>query len=104
MPHSGLSDNRRRVRLNFTMAIKEKTRRCSVYLLPEEDGGFSAIATDLPGVASQGETEEEALANIQEAYESAIRIYEQDRESVPWLSTPEKPEPGSILRSVLVHG
>lgn len=86
------------------MVIKEKTRRCSVYLVPEDDGGFSAISTDLPGVASQGETEEEALANIQEAYESAIRSYKQDGETVPWLSTPEKPEPGSIPRSVVIHG
>src|SRR5688572_15917558 len=45
--------------------LRHGTRRCcTVYLLEELDGGFSVIAADLPGVASQGDTEAEALANI----------------------------------------
>jgi predicted RNase H-like HicB family nuclease len=86
------------------MQLVEKVRKCSVYLIPEEEGGFSVISTDLPGVASQGETEEDALANIREAYMSAIRCYEEDGGSVPWLKTPEEPESGSIPRTVFVHG
>ncbi len=33
----------------------------------EEDGGFSVYVPDLPGCASQGETHDEALANIRDA-------------------------------------
>lgn len=39
-----------------------------VELVPEEEGGFSVHCPELD-VYSQGETEEEALANIQEAVE-----------------------------------
>jgi predicted RNase H-like HicB family nuclease len=84
--------------------FKPLTRKCLVYLIPEVEGGFSVVAADLPGVASQGETEEEALLNIREAFGSAIRCYRQDGKSIPWLDTPEEPEPGSITRSVIVHG
>ena len=83
---------------------EDLTRKCLVYLIPEDEGGFSVLAADLPGVASQGETEEEALSNIREAFASAIRCYKQDGRIVPWLDTPEEPEPGSITRSVIVHG
>jgi predicted RNase H-like HicB family nuclease len=79
-------------------------RRCLVYLIPEEEGGFSAIAAELPGVASQGDTEQEALANIREAFQGAIQVYKDDNREVPWLDAPRKPEPGAITRSVFVHG
>ncbi|MBI2953117.1 MAG: type II toxin-antitoxin system HicB family antitoxin [Chloroflexi bacterium] len=35
---------------------------------PEDDGRWSAWAPDLPGCATWGYTQEEALANIQEAF------------------------------------
>lgn len=37
-------------------------------IIPEEEGGFSAIAIHYPGVVSQGETIEEARANVAEAF------------------------------------
>ncbi len=38
-----------------------------VVLEPSEDGGYTAIVPALPGCISEGETREEALANIREA-------------------------------------
>jgi predicted RNase H-like HicB family nuclease len=38
-----------------------------IVLEKDEDGGFVATVPSLPGCVSQGETEEEALANIKEA-------------------------------------
>ena len=45
------------------------TRKFHVVLQPEKEGGFSVFVPALPGCASQGETEEEAIQNIKEAIE-----------------------------------
>ena len=47
------------------------TRRFTVVLEPAEEGGFIVKCSELP-VASQGETKEEALANIKEAIEGYL--------------------------------
>ena len=44
-------------------------KRFKVILEREEEGGYSVYVPILPGCASQGETKEEALANIKEAIE-----------------------------------
>ena len=77
--------------------------RCMVYLTPEDEGGFSVVAAQLPGVASQGSTEQEALANIVEAFEGAIAVYKEMGQGIPWTKTPLEPERGAVLRWVIVH-
>ena len=42
-----------------------------VVLEPSEEGGYTAIVPALPGCISEGDTRDEALANIEEA----IRLY-----------------------------
>jgi len=42
-------------------------RTFTVILRREEKGGYSVRCVELPGAISQGETEEEALANIKDA-------------------------------------
>jgi len=46
--------------------------RYTVILQRESDGGYVAIVPSLPGCASQGDTREEALKNIEEAAELYI--------------------------------
>jgi predicted RNase H-like HicB family nuclease len=41
--------------------------KLKVILSPEPEGGFSVAVPALPGCFSQGETEDEALANAREA-------------------------------------
>jgi len=48
------------------------TTSFTVVLEPASDGGFSVYVPDLPGCASQGESQAEALANIREAIELHI--------------------------------
>ncbi len=40
-----------------------------VVLEPSDEGGFTVYVPSLPGCISEGETEEEAMANIREAIE-----------------------------------
>jgi len=45
--------------------------RLKVVLEPSDEGGFTVYAPSLPGCISEGDTEKEALENIQEA----IKLY-----------------------------
>ena len=49
----------------------------SVVLEPQEDRGFTVLVPALPEVVTEGDTEEEALANAQEAIQ-AILSYRRD--------------------------
>jgi predicted RNase H-like HicB family nuclease len=49
-----------------------------VVLEPCEEGGFTVTVPALPGCISEGETEEEALANIREAIELYLEPVEDD--------------------------
>ncbi len=43
--------------------------KVKIVLTPSEDGGYTAYIPALPGCISEGDTREEALANIREALE-----------------------------------
>jgi len=46
----------------------------TVVLEPQEEGGFTVQCVEIPGAISQGETREEALANIKEAIELVLEV------------------------------
>lgn len=46
-----------------------QTHVLAAVLTPDPDGGYVAQVAELPGAISQGETVEEALANVREAAE-----------------------------------
>jgi predicted RNase H-like HicB family nuclease len=46
----------------------------TVVLEPQEEGGYTAQCIEIPGAISQGETREEALANIKEAIELILVV------------------------------
>jgi len=52
--------------------------RLKVVLEPSEEGGFTVYAPSLPGCISEGDTEQESLANIQEAIELYLEPVEDD--------------------------
>ena len=49
-----------------------------IVLEPSEEGGFTVFVPSLPGCISEGETKEEALANIKEAIELYLEPVEDD--------------------------
>ncbi len=58
-------------------------RRFRVILEPNESGGYTVTVPLLPGCISEGDTKEEALANIKEAIELYMESLEADGEPIP---------------------
>ncbi|MCC6403682.1 MAG: type II toxin-antitoxin system HicB family antitoxin [Fimbriimonadaceae bacterium] len=44
----------------------------TVVLEPAEEGGFTAFVPEVPGAVSEGETEEEAIANVLNALDELL--------------------------------
>ncbi|GAH04718.1 unnamed protein product [marine sediment metagenome] len=53
--------------------------KLEVVLEPSDEGGYTAYVPSLPGCISEGNTREEALANIREAIELYLEPVEDDR-------------------------
>ena len=66
--------------------------KVKVVLEPSEEGGFTAYVPALAGCISEGETVEEALANIQEAIALYLEPVEDD-----WLA-----EENALIKEVEV--
>jgi antitoxin HicB len=60
----------------------------------KESGGFVVTFPDIPEAITQGETAEEALKMAQDALETALDFYFDDRRAVP---APSKPKRGQRL-------
>ena len=54
-----------------------------VVIFPGEDGYWVAECPSLPGCVSQGETRQDAIANIKDAIEQCIAVLEEDGRRVP---------------------
>ncbi|WP_081477216.1 type II toxin-antitoxin system HicB family antitoxin [Thermus sp. CCB_US3_UF1] len=70
--------------------------RYPVLLVPEPEGGFTALLPDLEGCVSVGETEEEALANLEEARQLWIETAYEHGDEIP-LPSSAKEYSGRIL-------
>jgi predicted RNase H-like HicB family nuclease len=57
--------------------------RYTVVLKDETDGGYSVSVPALPGCHSQGDTRDEALANIREAIELYVETLREAGEPIP---------------------
>jgi predicted RNase H-like HicB family nuclease len=60
----------------------------TVILEPEAEGGYSVVCPTLPGCVSQGDSLEEALANIREAILLCLEVRREDQVALP-VETPE---------------
>ena len=69
--------------LSSTLVSAMTTRRYKVMFEHEPSGGFSVSVPSLPGCASQGETEAEALANIREAIQLYLWSLQDDKLPIP---------------------
>ena len=60
-----------------------------ILLEPSEDGGFTALVPSLPGCVSEGQSREEALANIREAIDLYLESVEDDVSAIAGAETVE---------------
>jgi predicted RNase H-like HicB family nuclease len=66
--------------------------KLQVVLEPSDEGGYTVYVPSLPGCISEGDTAEEALANIQEAIELYLEPVEDD-----WVI-----EEGALVRELVL--
>jgi predicted RNase H-like HicB family nuclease len=59
------------------------TREYEIVLQPEPEGGFSVFVPELPSVATQGDTVEEAHAMAKEAIEVYLAVMREDALPLP---------------------
>ncbi len=60
-----------------------KTYEFTVSFVPAEEGGYTVTVPALPGCISEGDTLEEAKANIKEAVQGFIEALEKDGQTIP---------------------
>lgn len=68
--------------------------RFRVVLEPSDEGGYTVYVPSLPGCISEGDTVEDALANVQEALELYLEPVEDDRAV----------EMGLLVRELVLEG
>jgi antitoxin HicB len=61
----------------------------SIVLEPQEEGGFSVIVPALPEVVTEGDTEQEALANVEEAIRAIVSYRRGHGIAIPADAKPE---------------
>lgn len=67
----------------MTLVKSQANFKRKVLLYPGEDGYLVVEVPSLPGCISQGETRDEALANIEEAITLYIEVLQDRGESIP---------------------
>lgn len=61
-----------------------KGYRLHILITRDDATSYSAVALNLPGAGSCGETEEEAVANAREAIAGVLEEYAARGEPIPW--------------------
>jgi predicted RNase H-like HicB family nuclease len=61
-----------------------------ITIFQDEDGIFITECPSIPGCVSQGKTEQEALANIQEAIKECLEV--RAEKGMPWTITTREVE------------
>ena len=74
--------------------LMEETKKATVFKYTaifepdKEVGGYSVSIPALPGCVSQGDTFEEAVANIKEATELYLEVLKEKKEEIPLEENP----------------
>jgi predicted RNase H-like HicB family nuclease len=80
----------------------EDRLECRALVCPEEEGGYSVHCLNLPGVISQGDSFEEAIENITDAFRETVLYYRDANETIPWAEVDAPQVAGSKEHRFLV--
>jgi len=64
---------------DLTVGENIKISTPDFYLEPQEEGGFVAFSREFPGAVGQGETEGEAIKDLEEAIQLLKEVLEEDK-------------------------
>ncbi len=77
---------------------------CHIAMIREEDGFYTAIVLNLPGAASEGATEDEAMQNVRESILGLIESYRATGHPIPWKDPVSQDVPDNAKpKWILVH-
>ena len=57
--------------------------RITVILTPQPEGGYTVTCEELPGLVTEGDSVEEALENVEDAFVATLELYEDFGRSLP---------------------
>lgn len=57
--------------------------RVPLVLAPQPEGGFTVTSPSLPGLVTEGDSLEEALANVEDALRATLELYEDTGRPLP---------------------
>lgn len=57
----------------------------AAFILDEEEGGYTVVARNLPGVVSEGNDLDSAIENIKDAFREMVLSYRDCKEKIPWV-------------------
>ena len=59
--------------------------RVPLVFTPQPEGGYTVTCPVLPEFLTEGDTLEEALTNVQDAFEAVVEIYAEQGRSFPFV-------------------
>ncbi len=69
--------------------------RVPLVLTPQPEGGYTVTSPALPGLLTEGDSVQEALANVQDAFAATVELYADVGKRLP-AQLAQDPESGSI--------
>jgi antitoxin HicB len=75
--------------------------RVPLILEPQPEGGYTVTSPALPGLVTEGDSLEQALANVEDALRATLELYEDTGRPIPTSLIPD-PEAGAIEFDLLL--
>lgn len=69
--------------------------RVPLVLTPQPEGGYTVTSPSLPGLVTEGDSLEQALENVEDAFRATLELYEDTGRPIP-PGLVQDPEAGAI--------